>query len=152
MARGRRLRKSTSGELEMNKENGTASDDANLLPNVVVSNEAILLPNVAMSNEAILLPNVNVSNEANVEQHVAATAEQIMATTDETIGDQSNVALDQPIGEQNGALSWLGGKKSQTWEAFNYCKRSSTSKPCQDECLHLGKRDGCAKAERSKGG
>jgi len=27
MARGRRLRKNTGGELEMNKENGTASDD-----------------------------------------------------------------------------------------------------------------------------
>jgi len=48
MARGRGLRKSASGELEMNKENGTASDDANLLPNVVVSNKAILLPNVAV--------------------------------------------------------------------------------------------------------
>ncbi len=30
--------------------------------------------------------------------------------------------------------------------------RSSTSRPCQDECSHLGKCDGCAKAERSKGG
>jgi hypothetical protein len=36
MARGRRLKKSVGGELEMRKENGTASDDANLLPNVVV--------------------------------------------------------------------------------------------------------------------
>jgi hypothetical protein len=60
MAKGRRLKKSTSGELEMGKENGTASDDANLLPNVVVSDEAILLPNVV------------VSDKADVEQHVAA--------------------------------------------------------------------------------
>jgi hypothetical protein len=36
MARGRRLRKSASGELEMSKENGTVSNDAILLPNVVV--------------------------------------------------------------------------------------------------------------------
>jgi hypothetical protein len=36
MARGRRLRKSAGGELEMNKENGIVSNDANLLPNVVV--------------------------------------------------------------------------------------------------------------------
>jgi len=36
MAKGRRLRKSASGELEMSKENGTVSDDAILLPNVVV--------------------------------------------------------------------------------------------------------------------
>jgi hypothetical protein len=52
MARGRRLRKSAGGELEMNKENDIASNDANLLPNVAVSDEAILLPNVAMLDEA----------------------------------------------------------------------------------------------------
>jgi hypothetical protein len=52
MARGRRLGKSVGGELETSKENGTASDDANLLPNVAVLDEAILLPNVTMSNEA----------------------------------------------------------------------------------------------------
>jgi hypothetical protein len=60
MARGRRLRKSAGGELEMSKENGIASDDVILLPNVVVSDKAILLPNVDVSNEAILLPNVAV--------------------------------------------------------------------------------------------
>jgi hypothetical protein len=75
MARGRRLRKSAGGELEISKENGTASDDVNLLPNVAVL------------------------DKANAEQHVAVTAEQNMAATDEAIGDQSSVALDQPIGE-----------------------------------------------------
>jgi hypothetical protein len=64
MARGRRLRKSARGELEMNKENGTASDDANLLLNVGVSDEAILLPNVVVLDEAIFLPNVAVSDGA----------------------------------------------------------------------------------------
>jgi hypothetical protein len=48
MAKGRRLRKSVGGELEMSKENGTTSNDANLLPNVVVSDKAILLPNVVV--------------------------------------------------------------------------------------------------------
>jgi hypothetical protein len=48
MARGRRLRKSTDGELEMSKENGTAPDDAILLPNVAMSDKVILLPNVAV--------------------------------------------------------------------------------------------------------
>jgi hypothetical protein len=66
----------------MSKENGTASDDANLLPNVVVL------------DEAILLPNVTVSDEADAEQHVAATAKQNMAATNEAIGDQSSVASD----------------------------------------------------------
>jgi hypothetical protein len=36
MARGRRLKKSAGGELEMSKENGFALDDANQLPNVAV--------------------------------------------------------------------------------------------------------------------
>jgi hypothetical protein len=48
MAKGRRLKKSAGGELEMSKANGTASDDAILLPNVVMSDEAILLPNVVV--------------------------------------------------------------------------------------------------------
>ncbi len=48
MARGRRLRKSTGGELEMSKENGIASDDAILLPNVVVSNEVDAEPHVVL--------------------------------------------------------------------------------------------------------
>jgi hypothetical protein len=48
MARGRRLRKSAGGELEMSKENGIVSDDGNLLSNVVVLDEAILLPNVVV--------------------------------------------------------------------------------------------------------
>jgi hypothetical protein len=67
MAMGRRLKKSAGGELEMRKENGTASDDANLLPNVVVSDEAIRLPNVVVLNKAIRLPNVVVSDEADAE-------------------------------------------------------------------------------------
>jgi hypothetical protein len=48
MVRGKRLRKSAGGELEMNKENGTTLDDANLLSNVIVLDEAILLPNGVM--------------------------------------------------------------------------------------------------------
>jgi hypothetical protein len=87
MAMGRRLRKSAGGELEMSKENGTTSDDAIFLPNVVVSDEAILLPNVAMSNGAILLPNVVVLNKADAKPHVAASIEQNMAVVDEAISD-----------------------------------------------------------------
>ncbi len=68
MARGRRLKKRAGGELEMNKENGTASKDANLLPNVAVS------------------------DETDAEQHVAATVEQNMAARNEAINDQNNVA------------------------------------------------------------
>jgi UDP-3-O-[3-hydroxymyristoyl] glucosamine N-acyltransferase len=72
MARGRRLRKSVGGELEMSKENGTTSDDAILLPNVAVSNEAIILPNVAVSNEAIILPNVVVLDETDAEPQLSS--------------------------------------------------------------------------------
>ncbi len=41
----------------------------------------------------------------------------------------------------------LSGRKVQTWEAFNFCKKSSISRPCQDERSHLGKCDGYAKGE-----
>jgi hypothetical protein len=47
-----------------------------------------------VSDDAILLPNVVVSDEADAEQHVAATTEQNMDATNEAIGDQSSVALD----------------------------------------------------------
>ncbi len=59
-----------------------------------------------MSDEAILLPNVVVSDEADAEQHIAATAKQNIAATNEAIDDQNSVASDQPIGEQNIAIVW----------------------------------------------
>jgi hypothetical protein len=43
--------------------------------------------------------------------------------------------------------AWLGGRKGQTWEAFNCCRRSLTLRPCQNECSHLGKCNGYAKAK-----
>jgi hypothetical protein len=43
MGRRRRLRKSGGGELEVNKQDVVASDEA-IPPSVVVSDEAILLP------------------------------------------------------------------------------------------------------------
>jgi hypothetical protein len=46
MGRERRLRKSGGGELEVNKQDVAASDEAILLPNVVVLDEAIFLPYV----------------------------------------------------------------------------------------------------------
>jgi hypothetical protein len=70
MAKGRRLRKSAGGLLEMSKEIGIASSDAILLPNVVVS------------------------DEANAEPHIAVTIEQNMAAADEVVGDQSSVTTD----------------------------------------------------------
>jgi len=58
MGRGRKLRKSAGGELEVNKQD-VAADEGIVLPNVVVSEEAIFLPYVAREDEA-------------VESHVAA--------------------------------------------------------------------------------
>jgi hypothetical protein len=45
MGRGRRLRKSGGGELEVNKQDFVASNEA-ILPNVAMSDEVILLPYV----------------------------------------------------------------------------------------------------------
>ncbi len=58
-----------------------------------------------MSDEAILLPNVVMLDEADAEPHIVAIVEQNMAIVDEVIGDRSSVATYEPIGEQNGALS-----------------------------------------------
>jgi hypothetical protein len=46
---------------------------------------------------------------------------------------------------------WLGAKKGQTWKAFNFCRKSSTSRPCSNECSHLGKCHGYVKEKLSKG-
>jgi hypothetical protein len=74
MARGRRLRKSGGGELEVNKQNVIVLDEAILLPNVV-----ILLLNVAAGDEAVADPHVVALDAAIVEQNIAAS--------DEAIGD-----------------------------------------------------------------
>jgi len=41
----------------------------------------------------------------------------------------------------------LGGRKVKTWEAFNCCRRSSASRPWQDERSHFERCDGCAEAK-----
>jgi hypothetical protein len=43
--------------------------------------------------------------------------------------------------------AWLGGKKIKTWEAFNFYRRSSASRPWQDERSHFGKCDGYVEAK-----
>jgi hypothetical protein len=53
MGRRRRLRKSNGGELEVNKQDVIASDEA-IPPSVVMSDEAILLPYVARRDEGIV--------------------------------------------------------------------------------------------------
>jgi len=72
MGRGKRLRKSGGGELEVNRQDYASSDEAILLPNVVVSDEAILLPYVAGGDEAIAEPHVVALDVAIVQQNIAA--------------------------------------------------------------------------------
>jgi hypothetical protein len=50
MGRRRRLRKSGGGELEVNKQDVVASNEA-IPPSVVMSDEAILLPYVVRGDE-----------------------------------------------------------------------------------------------------
>jgi hypothetical protein len=52
MGRGRRLRKSGGGELEVNKQDVVTSDEA-IPPSVAVSDEAILLPYVVKGDEVV---------------------------------------------------------------------------------------------------
>jgi hypothetical protein len=53
MGRGRRLRKIVGGELEVNKQDVTMSDEA-IPPSVAVLDEAIFLPYVARGNEVVV--------------------------------------------------------------------------------------------------
>ncbi len=52
MGRRRRLRKSGGGELEVNKQDVVASDEA-IPASVAVSNEAIFLPYIAGGDEGV---------------------------------------------------------------------------------------------------
>jgi len=64
MGRGRRLRKNGGGELEVNRQDYVASDEAILLPNDIVLNEVILFPYVAGGDEAIAKPHVTALDAA----------------------------------------------------------------------------------------
>jgi hypothetical protein len=97
--RGRRLKKSGGGELEINKQNVAALDEANVVPDVVAGDEVVAEPHVATSNAAIVEQNIAASDATIAQQNVVASIE--------AIGDRSVVASDQEIGEQNGALSQL---------------------------------------------
>jgi hypothetical protein len=58
MGRGRRLRKSGGGELEVGKQNVVTSDQAVIEQNVVASDQAIIEQIVVASNQAIAEQNV----------------------------------------------------------------------------------------------
>jgi hypothetical protein len=53
MAKGRRLRKSGGGELEVNRQNVAASDEVIIVPNVIVGDEVVVDPHVVALNAAI---------------------------------------------------------------------------------------------------
>ncbi len=57
MGRGRRLRKSGGGELEVNKQDFATSNEA-ILPNVAMLDEVILLPYVVGRDLEVVKPHV----------------------------------------------------------------------------------------------
>jgi hypothetical protein len=63
MGRGRRLRKSGGGELEVNKQDFAASNEA-ILPNVAMLDEVILLPYVVGGDLEVAKPHVTASDAA----------------------------------------------------------------------------------------
>ncbi len=54
MVRGRRLKKSNGGELEINKQNVAALDEGTVVPDVVAGNEAVAEPHVVALDAAIV--------------------------------------------------------------------------------------------------
>jgi hypothetical protein len=80
MGKRRRLRKSDGGQLEINRQDLAASDEA-------------ILPNVDVSDEVILLPYIAGGDESSAEPHVVAL--------DATIVQQSTIASDAGGAQEN---------------------------------------------------
>jgi len=72
MGRRRRLRKSDGGELEVNKQNVVALDEA-IPPSVVVLDEAIFLPYVVRGDEGVVESHVAILDAAIVQQNIATS-------------------------------------------------------------------------------
>jgi len=68
----RRLRKSGGGELEVNKQDVAASDEA-IPPSVVMLDEAILLPYVAEGDEVVVESHVAALDATIIEQNIVAS-------------------------------------------------------------------------------
>ncbi len=71
IGRRRRLRKSGGGELEVNKQDVVASNEA-IPPSVAVSDEVIILPYVAGGDEGVVESHVAALDAAIVEQNIVA--------------------------------------------------------------------------------
>ncbi len=109
MGKRKKLKKSDGGQLEINRQDLAASDEA-ILPNVDASDEAILRPYIVGGYESSAEPHVVALNAGGAQENVVASN----ATTD----DQSVVASDQEIGEHNCALSQLKQKDSIGIDCF----------------------------------
>jgi hypothetical protein len=72
MGKKRRLRKNDGGQLEINRQDLAASDEA-ILPNVVVSDKVILLPYIAGGDESSAKPHVAALDAAIVQQSTVAS-------------------------------------------------------------------------------
>ncbi len=72
MGKRRRLKKSDGGQLEINRQDLAASDEA-ILPNVVVSDKVILLPYIAGGNESSAEPHVVALDVTIVQQSTVAS-------------------------------------------------------------------------------
>jgi hypothetical protein len=133
MGRRRRLRKSDGGELEINRQDLVASDEAILLPTVAISDEAILLPYVGGGDEASAEPHVAALDAVIVQQNIvasdAAIVQQNVAALDAGGAQQNVAALDarsvvasnEEIGEHNYALSQLKHKDNIGIYYFRIC-------------------------------
>ncbi len=93
MGKRRRLRKSDGGQLEINRQDLTASDEA-ILPNVVVSNKVILLSYIAGGDESSAEPHVAALDAAIVQRRVVtsnARGAQENIVTSDARGAQENI-------------------------------------------------------------
>jgi len=127
MGRRRRLKKSNGGELEINRQDLAASDEAFLLPSVAASDVGGAQQNVNTSDAGGAQQNVNTSNAGGAQQNVSTSdaggaqqnvAKHNIGTSNEAANDRSVVALDWEIGEHNCVLSQLKQKDNIGIDCF----------------------------------
>ncbi len=132
MGKRRRLRKNDDGQLEINRQDLAALDEA-ILPNVAVSDE-VILPYIVGGDESSAEPHVTALHAAIVQQSIvtsdaggaqenivtldAGGAQDNVIALDAATDDQSVIASNQEIGEHNCALSQLKQKDNIGIDCF----------------------------------
>ncbi len=127
MGRRRRLKKSDGGELEINRQDLAASDEAIFFPSVDASDAGGAQQHVSTSDVGGAQQNVSTSDARGAQQNVSTSdaggaqqnvVKHNIGTSNDVADDRSVAALHREIGEHNCALSQLKQKDSIGIDCF----------------------------------